>query len=83
MLSEVFNKIQSVFQHQEMQKTLGWIHTLPEKAELDVLIETRQQLAKIQFESIQQAKLQIDIVLEIDLNTYRYAKKETHKYLTI
>ena len=83
MLFEVFNKIQSVFQHQEMQKTLGWIHTLPEKAELDVLIETRQQLAKIEFESIQQAKLQIEIVLEIDRNTYRYAKKETHKYLTI
>ncbi|MES2501849.1 MAG: hypothetical protein V4545_04520 [Pseudomonadota bacterium] len=83
MLSEVITKIQSVFQHQEMQKTLGWIHTLPEKAELDVLIETRQQLAKIQFESIQQAKLQIDLVLEIDRNTYRYAKKETHKYLTI
>ena len=39
MLSEVINKIQSVFQHQEMQKTLGWIHTLPEKAELDVLID--------------------------------------------
>ncbi len=83
MLSEVINKIQSVFQHQEMQKTLGWIHTLPEKAELDVLIETRQQLSKIQFEAIQQAKLQIDLVLEIDRNTYRYAKKETHKYLTI
>ncbi|MES2546158.1 MAG: hypothetical protein V4575_00525 [Pseudomonadota bacterium] len=66
-----------------MQKTLGWIHTLPEKAELDVLIETRQQLSKIQFEAIQQAKLQIDLVLEIDRNTYRYAKKETHKYLTI
>ncbi len=83
MLSEVINKIQSVFQHQEMQKTLGWIHTLPEKAELDVLIETRQQLSKIQFEAIQQAKLQINLVLEIDRNTYRYAKKETHKYLTI
>ncbi len=83
MLSVVITKIQSVFQHQEMQKTIGWMHTLPEKAELDVLIETRQQLAKIQFESIQQAKLQIDLILEIDRNTYRYAKKETHKYLTI
>lgn len=83
MLSGVIHKIQSVFQHQEMQKTLGWMDTLPEKAELDVLIETRQQLAKIQLESISQAKHQIDIVLEIDRNTYRYAKKETHKYLSV
>ena len=83
MLSVVMHKIQSVFQHQEMQKTLGWLHTLPEMAELDVLIETRKQLAKIQIESVYEAKQQIDLVLEIDRNTYRYAKKETHKYLTI
>ncbi|PPD18098.1 MAG: hypothetical protein CTY27_02425, partial [Methylotenera sp.] len=83
MLSVVMHKIQTVFQHQEMQKTLGWMHTLPEMAELDVLIETRQQLAKIEFDNIHQAKLQIDLILEIDRNTYRYAKKETYKYLTI
>lgn len=83
MLSKVVHKIQTVFQHQDMQKTLGWMHTLPAMAEIDVLIETRQQLAKIQFESMHQAKFEIDLVLEIDRNTYRYAKKETHKYLTI
>lgn len=82
MLSMVVHKIQTVFQYQDIQKTLGWMHTLPAMAEMDVLIETRQQLAKIQFESIYQAKLEIDLVLEIDRNTYRYAKKETHKYLT-
>ena len=83
MLSVVMNKIQSIFQPQDMQKTLGWLHTLPEMAELDVLIETRQQLAKIQFETIHEAKNQIELVLQIDRNTYRHAKKETHKYLTI
>lgn len=82
MLSVVMHKIQSVFQHKELQKTLGWMDTLPEKEELDILIETRQQLSKIQFESIYLAKLQIDLVLEIDRTTYPYAKKETHKYLT-
>ncbi len=83
MLSMVVHKFQSVFLHQDMQKSLVWMHTLPAMAEIDVLIETRQQLAKIQFESMTQAKFDIDLVLEIDRNTYRYAKKETHKYLTI
>ena len=83
MLSMVMHKIQSVFQPQDIQKTLGWLNTLPAMAELDVLIETRQQLSKIQFESVHDAKYQIELVLQIDNNTYRYAKKETHKYLTI
>ncbi|WP_232496441.1 hypothetical protein [Methylotenera versatilis] len=79
----MMHKIQSIFQPQDMQKTLGWLHTLPEMAALDVLIETRQQLSKIQFETIYEAKNQIELVLKIDRNTYRQAKKETHKYLTI
>ncbi|WP_020167909.1 hypothetical protein [Methylotenera sp. 73s] len=83
MLSVMMHKIQSIFQPQDMQKTLGWLHTLPEMAALDVLIETRQQLSKIQFETIYEAKNQIELVLKIDRNTYRQAKKETHKYLTI
>jgi len=83
MLSVVMHKIQSIFQPQDMQKTLGWLHTLPGMAELDMLIETRQQLSKIQFETIHEAKNQIELVLQIDRNTYRQAKKETHKYLTI
>jgi hypothetical protein len=83
MLSMVMHRIQSIFQPQDMQKALGWLNTLPAMAELDILIETRQQLAKIEFESIHDAKYQIELVLKIDANTYRYAKKETHKYLTI
>ncbi|MES2579906.1 MAG: hypothetical protein V4552_05110 [Pseudomonadota bacterium] len=83
MLSMVMHRIQSVFQQQDMQKELGWLNTLPAMAELDVLIETRQQLAKIEFESMYDAEYQIELVLKIDQNTYRYAKKETHKYLTI
>lgn len=83
MLSMMMHKIQSVFQQQDMQKALGWLNTLPAMAELDVLIETRQQLAKIEFESIYDAEYQIELVLQIDKNTYRYAKKETHNYLTI
>ena len=83
MLSMVIHRIQSVFQPQDMQKTLGWLNTLPAMAELDVLIETRQQLSKIQFELIRHAEYQVELVLQIDKNTYRYAKKETHKYLTI
>lgn len=83
MLSMMMHKIQSVFEQQDMQKALGWLNTLPAMAELDVLIETRQQLTKIEFEPIHDAKYQIELVLRIDQNTYRHAKKETHKYLTV
>lgn len=79
----MMHKIQSIFNPQDMHKTLGWLDSLSDMAELDVLIETRQQLARVQFESILDAKNQIELVLRIDQNTYRYAKKETHKYLTI
>ncbi|MES2636147.1 MAG: hypothetical protein V4605_02395 [Pseudomonadota bacterium] len=83
MLSVFINKIQSIFQQQDMQKTLGWLNTLPAMAELDVLIETRQQLSKIQFDSMEDAEYKIELVLQIDKNTNLYAKKETHKYLTV
>ncbi len=83
MFTTVINKIQTVFHHQEMQKTLGWMDTIPAMDALDVLKETRQQLAKIQFETFSQAKRQIEFILEIDKNTYRQAKKTNYKYLTI
>lgn len=83
MLSMMMHKIQSVFHPQDMQESLGWLNTLPAMDELEVLIETRHQLNKIEFESIYDAKNQIELVLKIDANTSRYAKKETHKYLTV
>lgn len=82
MFSAVIHRIQSVFQPHDFQKSLGWLDTLPEMEEIDILIETRQQLSKIHFESIYEAKYQIEMVLQIDKNTYRCARRETHKYLT-
>ena len=76
-------KIQTVFYHQEMQKSLGWIDTIAEMDELDVLKEARMQLAKIQFEQMPQAKRHIDLVIEIDKSTYVQGRRATHKYLSI
>lgn len=83
MLSTVMHKIQSVLHQQEMQKNLGWMNTLTEMDDLEVLKETRTQLAKIEFLSANQLKSQIELVLEIDSKTYRHVKKITHKYLTV
>ena len=83
MLSTVIHKIQTVLYRQEMQQNLGWMNTLTEMDALDALKETTSRLAKIQFDTNESLKIGIDLVLEIDIKSYRNAKKITHKYLTI
>lgn len=77
------HKIQSVLHHQEVQKNLGWMHTLTNMDELDALKETTLRIAKIKFDTGATLKRQLDILLEIDQKTYAEAKKITHKYLNL
>jgi len=83
MLSTVFHKIQSVLHHQDEQKNLDWMNTLPAMNELDAIKETTAHLAELQFDSIKDLKRLIEVVLEVDRKTYRIAKKITHNYLII
>lgn len=83
MLSNVMHKIQSVLHHQDMQKNLGWMDTLTEMDGLDAIKMTTVQLAKIQFDSIENLDRNIELVLAIDKKSYHNAKKTTHKYLTV
>jgi len=81
MLSSVMNKIQTAFLNQDVSQNLGWMDTLTEMSELDALMETRNQLAKIEFLDSENLKNKIELVLEIDKKTYRNVKKITHNYL--
>jgi len=83
MLSTIVQKIQSVLHQQDEVKNLVWMDTLTELDELEALKEITGQLAKIQFDSIENLDNRIELVLGIDRKTYRHAKKITHKYLTI
>jgi len=77
------HKIQSVLHHHDMQKNLGWMDTLTEMNGLDALKMTTAQLAKIQFDSIENMESNIELVLEIDKKSYQNSKKITYKYLTV
>jgi cell division protein YceG involved in septum cleavage len=81
MLTSVIQKIQTVIHHQEVQKNLGWMDTLTNLDELDVLRETTMRLAKIKFDSGDTLKRQLDILLEIDQKTHKTASKTASKYM--
>ncbi len=83
MLATVKHKIQSALYPQDAQKNLGWMNTLTEISELDALKEITSQLVKIQFDSNETLKRNIELVLEIDKKTYHTAKNITHKYLSV
>ena len=82
MLSNVMHRIQSAFQHQDLDQNLGWMNTLSEMGALEALAETKNRLSKVDFANGKNLKNKIDLVLEIDQKTYRNVKKVTHKYLT-
>ena len=81
MLTSVIQKIQTVIHHQEVQKNLGWMDTLTNLDELDVLRETTLRLAKIKFDTGDTLKRQLDILLEIDQKTHKTASKTASKYM--
>ena len=66
MLSTIVQKIQSVLHQQDEVKNLVWMDTLTELDELEALKEITGQLAKIQFDSIENLDHRIELVLGID-----------------
>ena len=81
MLSNVMHKIQTAFTHQDANQNLGWMNTLSEMSELEALLETQIQLAKIEFSGLADLKNKIELVLEIDRKMVGSVKKITHNYL--
>lgn len=83
MLSMTLNKLQAIFHQQEIQKSLGWIDTITEADELEVLRRAAEQLIKINFDSNKMHRGDIDTVIAIDKKLHRHANKITHQYLTM
>lgn len=82
MLGKVKHKIQTVFYHHQLEKSLEWMSDLSAMDELEALEQVTARLTKIQFNADKKTSLDIDLLLEIDAKIYRMARKVLHKYLT-
>lgn len=83
MLSMTLNKLQTIFQQQEMQKSLGWMDTITEADELEVLRRATEQLSKFNFDSSKMHKGDINTVVEIDKKLHLHVHRVMHQYLTM
>ncbi len=82
MLAMVKHKIQSVFQHHQLEKNLGWMNDLTSKDELQVLTVVTSKLAEIDLITDKNLHMNMDLLLEIDAKTYQTTTKVLRKYLT-
>ena len=82
MLAMVKHKIQSVFQHHQLEKSLGWMNDLTSKDELQVLTLVTSKLAEIDLITDKNLHMNMDLLLEIDAKTQSTTTKVLRKYLT-
>jgi hypothetical protein len=82
-LLAVKQKIQSILQQQDMQKSLVWLDSIGDMDDLDVVKLASTQLAKIKFDLASTLKSNIDISLEIDRKIYLNVKNLTNRYLIV
>lgn len=81
MLGSVIQSVQKVLKHQDRSENLDWIDTLDGMTDLDSLIEIKEQLSKIDFFYPDHLKNKIDLVLDVDENSYQKVKRVTYNYL--
>lgn len=81
MLGNVINTVQRAIKHQDLNEDLDWIDTLAGMTDLDALIAIKDQLSKIDFFYPKQLKNKIDLVLDVDEDSYQKVKRITHNYL--
>lgn len=82
-LSSVKQKIQSIWQQQELQKTLLWLDSIGDLDDLEVIKLATMQLSKIKFDSADTLKMQIELALEIDRKIHQNVKSLTNRYLIV
>ena len=82
MLATFKHKIQSAFQHHQLEKNLEWMSDLTSMDELTVLGAVTAQLAKITFTADKKLHSEMDLLLEIDAKIYHTATNVLRKYLT-
>lgn len=81
MLGSVIHTVQRVLRHQDPSEDLDWLDTLAGMTDLDSLIEIKEQLSKIDFFYPVHLKNKIDLVLDVDENSYQKVKRVTYNYL--
>ncbi|MEE9331049.1 MAG: hypothetical protein V3U89_02355 [Methylophilaceae bacterium] len=81
MLSNVFTTVQKSLKSQDTTQNLDWLDTLSGMTELESLIAVKDQIAQINFLNLKGLKNKIEIVLDLDQDSYRKVKRVTHNYL--
>jgi cyclic-di-GMP-binding protein len=81
MLGNVIQSVQKVLRHQDSSEDLDWLDTLAGMTDLDSLIAIKEQLSKMDFFYPKHLKNKIDLVLDVDENSYRRVKRVTYNYL--
>ena len=82
MLALVRHKIQSVFNHHQLEKNLEWMNDLTSMDEIEALTLVTKQLAKVKFSADKKLLADMDLLLEIDAKTYHTTTNILRKYLT-
>lgn len=82
MLNNVINKVQQVFNQQELGHVIDWSDDFSGATELEALIEAKDQLTKIDLLTKKDLKVKIKLVLSLDASAYRKIQSVTHNYLT-
>ena len=81
MFGSVIHTVQKVFKHDDPSQDLDWLDTLAGMTDLDSLIAIKDQLSKIDFFYPEHLGDKIELVMEVDEESYRKVKRVTHNYL--
>jgi hypothetical protein len=80
MFESVIQTVQGAFKYQG-DEDLDWLDTLAGMTDLDTLIAIKDQLSKIDFFFPKNLNSKIDLVLDVDEESYQKVKRVTHNYL--
>lgn len=81
MFDSVIHTVQKAFKHDDPSQDLDWLDTLAGMTDLDSLIAIKDQLSKIDFFYPEHLDNKIELVMEVDEESYRKVKRVTHNYL--
>lgn len=81
MFDSVIHTVQKAFKHDDPSQDLDWLDTLAGMTDLDSLIAIKDQLSKIDFFYPEHLDNKIELVMEVDEESYRKVKRATHNYL--
>jgi hypothetical protein len=81
MLNGFIHTVQQALNYRGSSEDLDWLDTLAGMTDLDALIAIKDELSKIDFFFPKNLKSKIDLVLNVDEESYQKVKRVTHNYL--